>query len=48
MKKVNKVNKVKLCRFHIHSFTFEDIVLLDKNNLYHVCDEGYTYYDNGA
>ena len=35
---ISLVNEVKRCRFHIHSFTFEDIVLSDKNNLYYVCD----------
>jgi hypothetical protein len=35
---VQLVNKVKQCKFHIHSFTFEDIILADKNNLYYVCD----------
>ena len=32
------VDKVKECRFHIHGFTFEDIILSDKNNIIHICD----------
>ena len=32
------VNKVKLCRFHIHGYTFEDILLSDKDVIYYVCD----------
>jgi len=30
--------QVKLCKFHIHSYTFEDIILSDKENVFYVCD----------
>ena len=32
------VDQVKLCRFHIHSYTLEDILLSDKDVLFYVCD----------
>ena len=32
------VNKAKLCRFHIHDFTFEEIIVVDKDNIFHICD----------
>jgi len=32
------VEKVKECRFHIHGFTFEEIIVSEKDNVFHVCD----------
>jgi len=32
------INKVKLCRFHIHNFTFEDIILSEERTNFYICD----------
>jgi len=32
------VNLVKQCKFHIHSFTYEEIVVSDKHKLFYICD----------
>ena len=32
------VNLVKRCKFHIHGFTYEEIVISDKHKLFYICD----------
>ena len=31
-------NKVRLCHFHIHNFTFENIILSDREETFYICD----------
>ena len=32
------LDELKDCRFHIHTYTLEDIILSDKNMIFYICD----------
>ena len=34
----NLLRKLDDCRFHIHSYTIEDILISDLNDLFYICD----------
>ena len=32
------LDELKDCRFHIHTYTLEDIILSDKESIFYICD----------